>query len=180
MKFQPTQLPGVYTIALHPLEDERGVFVKTYNEDVFKSQTGAALDWRESFYSVSKKNVIRGMHFQVPPFDNTKIVYVTAGKIRDVVLDICQSSPAFGRHIAVELSADRADAIYIPVGCAHGFLSLTDNATVIYLQTSVYSAQHDKGILWNSFGMDWGVTDPVLSPRDRTFPALAAFETPFN
>lgn len=180
MKFQPTQLPGVYTIGLNQQEDERGVFVKTYNEDVFKSEAGAALDWRESFYSVSKKNVIRGMHFQVPPFDNTKIVYVTAGKIRDVVLDIRQSSPAFGRHIAVDLSADRADAIYIPAGCAHGFLSLTDNATVIYLQTSVYSAQHDKGILWSSFGMNWGVTDPVLSPRDRAFPALATFETPFN
>ncbi|MFY9387489.1 MAG: dTDP-4-dehydrorhamnose 3,5-epimerase family protein [Smithellaceae bacterium] len=180
MKFQPTQLPGVYTIGLNQQEDERGVFVKTYNEDVFKSEAGAALDWRESFYSVSKKNVIRGMHFQVPPFDNTKIVYVTAGKIRDVVLDIRRSSPAFGRHIAVDLSADRADAIYIPAGCAHGFLSLTDNATVIYLQTSVYSAQHDKGILWSSFGMNWGVTDPVLSPRDRAFPALATFETPFN
>ena len=180
MKFQPTQLPGVYTIGLNQLKDERGVFVKTYNEDVFKSETGAALNWRESFYSVSKKNVIRGMHFQTPPFDNTKIVYVAAGKIRDVVLDIRRSSPAFGRHIAVELSADRVDAIYIPAGCAHGFLSLTDNATVIYLQTSVYSAQHDKGILWSSFGMNWGVTDPVLSPRDRAFPALAAFETPFN
>lgn len=119
------------------------------------------------------------MHFQVPPYENTKIVYAVSGKIMDVVLDIRKSSPAFGKYISVELSGETARAVYVPSGCAHGFLSLTDNAIVVYMQTSVYSAEHDKGILWNSFGMDWGVKDPVLSPRDHTFPTFEMFDTPF-
>lgn len=180
MKFQQTQLPGVYTIGLDQLKDERGVFVKTYHAEIFQTATGAPLNWRESFYSVSGKNVIRGMHFQVPPFDNTKIVYVTAGKIKDVVLDIRKSSPTYGHYISIDLSADAAGAVLIPAGCAHGFLSLADKTIVVYMQTSVYSQEHDMGILWNSFGMDWGIDNPVLSPRDRTFPSLEAFKTPFD
>jgi len=179
MKFHPTEIPGVDIIELNLMKDERGSFVKTFNEDVFNKAKGISLNWRESFYSISKNNVIRGMHFQVPPYDNTKIVYAVSGKIRDVVLDIRKSSPAFGKHISIELSDETARAVYIPSGCAHGFSSLTDNAIVVYMQTSVYSADHDKGILWNSFGMDWGVKDPVLSPRDRTFPTFEMFDTPF-
>lgn len=179
MKFHPTEIPGVDIIELNLMKDERGSFVKTYNEDVFKSARGLSLSWRESFYSISRKNVIRGMHFQVPPYDNTKIVYAASGKIMDVVLDIRKSSPAFGKYMSVELSGEMARAVLIPSGCAHGFLSLTDNAIVVYMQTSVYSADHDKGILWNSFGMDWGINNPVLSSRDRTFPTLEMFDTPF-
>ena len=86
----------------------------------------------------------------------------------------------YGHYISIDLSADSAGAVLIPAGCAHGFLSLADKTIVVYMQTSVYSQEHDMGILWNSFGMDWGIDNPVLSPRDRTFPTLEAFKTTFD
>jgi dTDP-4-dehydrorhamnose 3,5-epimerase len=173
-----TSLDGVYLIEPDIFEDQRGFFIKTFHAEIFKEKK-LSCDFQESFYSISKKNVLRGMHFQVPPYEHAKLVYVTSGGILDVVLDIRKKSATYGKFIAVNLSAKNRKYIYIPKGCAHGFLSLEDGSIVIYLQTTVYSQKHDTGIRWDSFGMDWGINNPIVSERDKTFPNFMDFKSPF-
>ncbi len=178
MKFIATQLPEVYIIEPQVFVDERGGLIKTLHKDTFlKEKLNTTFD--ESFYSFSKKNVIRGMHFQVPPKDHAKIVYVPKGAILDVILDLRQTSPTYGHHISVELSEHNRKSIYIPHGCAHGFLSLEDDSYTVYLQETVRSAEHEAGIRYDSFGMNWGIASPIVSTRDKTFPSLANYHSPF-
>lgn len=179
MIFLKTKISGVYIIEPKLFEDNRGKFIKTYNREIFVNEK-LTFVLKENYYSVSRKNVIRGMHFQVPPKEHAKLVYVTRGKILDVVLDIRKGSSTYGEYITVELSDENCKAIYIPIGCAHGFLSLKNDSTVIYLQTSPYSKKHDKGIKYNSFGMQWKIKKPVLSERDLNFPSLHKFISPFK
>jgi dTDP-4-dehydrorhamnose 3,5-epimerase len=120
------------------------------------------------------------MHFQIPPQDHTKLVYVPHGAVTDVVLDLRKGSPTFGGHIAVELSAENHMMLYIPVGCAHGFISREDGTRVVYLQSTMRSAEHEAGIRFDSFGMDWGVNDPIVSKRDQVFQTLGEFDSPFT
>lgn len=179
MEFKETGLKGVYIIKCNKFKDDRGSFVKIFNETEF-SDKGLESDFKESFYTVSKKGVIRGMHFQIPPADHTKLVYVVSGRIRDVVVDLRKSSSSFGKSISVELSSENGLAIYIPKGFAHGFEVLSDSANVIYMASSIYSPEHDNGILWNSFDFDWSFDEPIISERDKGFPRLNEFESPFN
>jgi len=137
------------------------------------------VDFREQYYSISKKNVLRGMHFQLPPHDHYKLVTCVEGRILDVVVDLRRSSPTFGQHLCVELSGVRADSIYIPSGLAHGFLVLSRRALVLYNVSSLYAPLHDTGIRWDSAGIQWPVVAPQVSERDAVLPPLAAFETPF-
>lgn len=169
MEIENTFIEGLKIIHLKEFKDSRGSFIKVYNEDLF-SENALKLDFKESYYSISSKNVIRGMHFQIPPFEHTKLVYLDNGKIIDVVLDIRKSSPTYGQHFTIKLNTDNPILVYIPVGCAHGFLSLEDNTIVTYLQTSVYNNICDKGIKYNSFKMNWGVENPIISERDLNFP----------
>lgn len=178
MTFTKTKINGVTIIEPKFFEDNRGSFIKNFNEGLFH-QEGLTTDFKENYYSTSKKNVIRGMHFQTPPKDHVKLVYVTIGKIIDVVLDIRKNSPTYGQYLATELSPKNPKAIYIPNGCAHGFLSLEDNSMVIYLQTSTYSKEHDEGVKFDSFGMDWGSEKHVLSERDLGFPTFKEYQSPF-
>lgn len=178
MKVVPTKLYGVFIIETDSFEDDRGVFIKTFHEDVFKEH-GLASDFKESFYSISKKGVIRGMHFHLPPKDHTKLVYVTKGSLLDVVLDIRKDSPTYGEYLTTELTGNNHTMVYIPTGCAHGFLTLEDNTHMIYLQTGVYSKDHDAGIHIDSFGINWGVAEPILSKRDKEFKGFKDFQTPF-
>ena len=119
------------------------------------------------------------MHFQCPPMDHAKLIYLTSGKITDVLLDLRRSSKSYKQHIVIDLSAYN-NALYIPPGIAHGFLSKEDNTIVVYNQSSVYSKEHDDGILWNSFGYEWGVGQPILSDRDKSFISFNKFKSPFN
>jgi len=178
MKVIPTKLHGVFIIETDSFEDGRGVFIKTFHADVFK-EYGLESTFKESFYSTSKKDVIRGMHFHLPPHDHSKLVYVTHGSLLDVVLDIRKDSPTFGEHVATELTGNNRTMVYIPTGCAHGFLSLEDDTHMIYLQTGVYSKDHDAGIHIDSFGIDWRVTNPIISIRDKEFQGFQEFPTPF-
>lgn len=174
MNIEPTQIHGVYEIENKQFIDNRGLFVKTFHADIFK-QFGFDDDFKESFYSVSKKGVLRGMHFQLPPHDHAKLVYVVEGEILDVALDIRKSSETYGKYHAVNLSSDNAKSLYMAKGMAHGFLTLSDSATVIYLTTSVHAPEHDAGVKWNSFGFDWGIEAPVISQRDDAFRRLDSF-----
>jgi dTDP-4-dehydrorhamnose 3,5-epimerase len=118
------------------------------------------------------------MHFQLPPNDHEKLIYVSEGKILDVILDIRKFSPTYGKFVFVELH-QFGSSIFIPKGCAHGFLSISKTATVTYNVTSVYNSESDSGILWNSFGFDWGVNYPIMSERDQSFVSLIDFNSPF-
>jgi dTDP-4-dehydrorhamnose 3,5-epimerase len=111
------------------------------------------------------------MHFQVPPFDHEKLVYVTEGRVVDVVLDLRLSSSTFGHHLAFTLEAF-GPSLLIPRGCAHGFMVLSENATIVYNVSTEYHQTADKGILWNSFGFNWGIDKPILSERDQAFPSF--------
>lgn len=178
MVFKETDLPGVYIIEPKTYRDNRGIFRKTYHDSDFR-KNGIDPVFNESFYTVSGKNVIRGMHFQVPPHDYGKLVYVADGEILDVILDLRKNAPTFGKSIPVNLSGENAKQVYIPKGFAHGFAVLSESATVTYLQTAMHSVEHDRGIRWDSFGFDWGIDNPVLSERDVNFPALNDYESPF-
>lgn len=175
MKVKKTKLPGVFEIESFLHSDSRGRFVKTFNSEIFKEKKLNS-DFKESFYSVSQKNVIRGMHFQTPPFDHEKLVYVLSGEIVDVVVDVRKESPTYGQYIALDLSEDNCKSIYIGKGFAHGFLTKSKTAIVHYMTTSVYSKYHDSGIKWNSFGYEWDVSNPIVSDRDVQFDSLRGRE----
>jgi len=177
MSFNELAIPGVFLINNFNATDNRGVFVKTFNKNLFE-QIGFNGNFTESYYSTSEKNVIRGMHFQLPPHEHEKLVYVTDGVIVDVVLDLRIKSPTYGKSISVELEAF-GKSIFIPKGCAHGFLAKSDNATVVYNVTTVYNKEADMGILWNSFNFEWGILNPILSVRDNSFEAFTNFKSPF-
>lgn len=179
MELKPTRLDGIYFIEPRHLQDERGSFIKSFHKDTFEKH-GLATDFHETYYSTSKQGVIRGMHFQTPPAHHAKLVYVTRGSILDVIVDIRKGSPTYGEYVTQELSADNHMAVYIPVGFAHGFLSLEDDTSVTYLQTSMHSPENDAGIHALSFGFDWGVKDPIMSARDQGFPTLADYNSPFS
>jgi dTDP-4-dehydrorhamnose 3,5-epimerase len=179
MDFIETAIPGLFIIKPRVFEDSRGVFVKNFQAAKFESR-GLESGFRELFYSYSRKGVIRGMHFQKPPHDHAKLVYVTAGAVRDVIVDLRRGSPAYGQAVSAELSAVNHQAVYIPRGCAHGFLSLEDGSCVNYLQTTEHEPSADSGIRYDSFGFDWECAAPVLSDRDRAFPSFADFDTPFK
>lgn len=158
--------------------DDRGTFIKAYNEDLFRNE-GIDFTLRESYFSSSKQNVIRGMHFQIPPFQHSKIVFCIAGAVLDVIVDLRKGSPSYGQYFAYELSAKNRKAHFIPEGYAHGFLSLTDDSITYYLVSSCYDKQHDAGIRYDSIGFDWSIGNPILSARDMSFTALKDFDSPF-
>jgi dTDP-4-dehydrorhamnose 3,5-epimerase len=174
---RPTLLPGCHELIAAIREDARGIFVKTVHADFFR-QHGLRSDFQEQYYSVSHRHVLRGLHFQLPPQDHAKLVYCTSGRVLDAVVDV-RPGPTYGRHILVELSGEKANMIYIPAGCAHGFLTLSDSATMVYNVTSAYSPQHDSGIRWDSAGIDWPTECPTVSDRDAGLIALKDFATPF-
>ena len=173
-----TPLQGASVLTLPSSADDRGTFVKTFHDTLLK-KAGIDFTLRESYFSFSKKDVIRGMHFQLPPHQHSKIVFCPQGAILDVIVDLRKDSPRYKQHFACELSADNHQAIYIPEGFAHGFKSLTDDALTYYLVSSEYSQPHDTGILYDSIGFDWLVTDPILSVRDLSFGKMEEFESPF-
>ena len=178
MRIEDTFIEGLKIIHLDKFTDARGSFLKVFNEDFFKANK-LETDYKESYYTISGKNVVRGMHFQIPPLAHVKLVYLSNGKILDVILDIRKQSATFGKFFNIELTPENPVLIYIPIGFAHGFLSLKENSMVSYLQTSVYNAISDSGILWNSFGFDWPVTNPILSKRDMSFSQFSQFNNPF-
>ena len=178
MELVPTALEGCDQVSPFFAKDERGTFVKTFHAELF-SALGLPIDWREEYYSSSRKGVIRGMHFQTPPHHHEKLVYCIQGQVLDVVVDLRMGSPTHGRHIAVKLDAARGQGLMIPKGMAHGFLALTENVMMAYKVTTVYTPENDAGIRWDSFGFDWGVDKPILSIRDCAHPKLSEFDSPF-
>ncbi len=174
-----TSIPGCYEIILNKMEDERGFFVKTVHQDIFE-QNGLNIYFAEEYYSYSYQGVLRGLHFQTPPADHTKLVYCVQGEIFDAVVDLRVGSPTFGKYATFELSAERANMLYIPSGLAHGFYVLSKTAILVYNVSTVYSPEHDTGILWNSAGIPWPGERPVISKRDSGFLEMEHFDSPFS
>jgi dTDP-4-dehydrorhamnose 3,5-epimerase len=178
MSFRETGITGCYEITPKRLDDERGLFVKTFHHDLFKEH-GLNTDWREEYFSVSRRRVLRGLHFQLPPHDHDKLVYCTAGTVLDAAVDLRKGSPGYGSHLLLELSAEKGNMLYLPRGLAHGFYVLSDRATMLYKVSSVYAPEYDAGIAWNSLGIAWPDPDPILSRRDSSFPNFAEFLSPY-
>ncbi len=178
MNFIETKLEGVYIIEQSVFADDRGCFVKTFHKDTFLEK-GLESSFSESYYSESKKDVIRGMHFQTPPYDHAKIATVIVGEIIDVILDIRPQSPTYGKYITVDLSRENRKSVYIPKGCAHGFMSLKNDSVVYYMTSTVYAPNNDAGIKWNTFGYDWNVKNPIISDRDKNFIGFKEYKSPF-
>jgi dTDP-4-dehydrorhamnose 3,5-epimerase len=179
MDVKETGIPGCFELKLVIREDIRGRFVKVFQREDFLRH-GMAADYAESYYSRSHRGVLRGLHFVLPPADQDKLVYCAQGEVFDAVVDLRRGSPAEGRHVGLTLSAEAANMVYVPKGCAHGFYVLSDEATLVYQVTTVYAPAHDAGIRWDSAGIPWPDSVPVLSERDRSFPTLAEFESPFT
>ena len=178
MEIIETPFKGLLVLKTVNFQDERGGFQKLFNYDFFK-ENGLATDFKEFYFSLNRKGVRRGMHFQIPPYDHVKIVYVSSGRILDVVVDIRKSSPTYGKCFSIELDDRKGEYLYIPQGMAHGYLSLEDNTIVNYAQTTCYNRECDCGIDQNSIDFDWGIDNPIVSGRDLTFPSLKEFDSPF-
>ncbi|GGH65545.1 dTDP-4-dehydrorhamnose 3,5-epimerase/CDP-3, 6-dideoxy-D-glycero-D-glycero-4-hexulose-5-epimerase [Filimonas zeae] len=178
MKFEPTDIAGLTVIHYQPFADARGGFVKTIHRESFE-QEGLEWQFAESYFSISARDVIRGMHFQVPPHDHDKLVHVVKGSIIDVVLDIRNDAPTYGSWVATLLNDENRKALYIGKGLAHGFLSLEPDTIVEYHTTTQQHKACEGGVLWNSFGYEWPVAAPVLSERDKGFAAFSHAQTWF-
>lgn len=170
-------LPGAFHLPLVRLCDARGAFVKTHALGAL-ARLGIHFELREEFYSLSRRDVIRGMHFQLPPHDHDKIVYCPQGRALDVLLDL-REGPSYGQSCGVLLDAQEPALVFIPRGVAHGFKALENETLMVYKTSSEYVPTHDAGVLWNSFGFDWSCAAPVLSERDCRHPPLRDFDSMF-
>lgn len=179
MQINKTRIPGCYEITPLIFKDERGIFVKTFHQEVF-AQNRLETHYAEEYYSSSHQDVLRGLHFQIPPKDHTKLVYCIAGEVIDAVVDLRIGSPTYGEFETFKLNAEKGNMIYIPPGLAHGFYVVSQNAILLYKVTTVYSPEHDSGIHWNSVGIPWPGDDPIISKRDSEFVALSDYVSPFT
>ncbi len=172
-------LPGVKILRPFVFEDARGNFVKPFHEEQL-AKHGIVMKVREEFFSTSAAGVLRGMHFQIPPHEHQKLIYCIIGRVWDVLLDLRRGSSTYGEATGFELSAANRHVVFIPVGFAHGFLSLENNSCLVYKTDAVHAPAHDDGILWSSFGFPWPlVAEPVVSARDAAFSGLPDFDSPF-
>jgi len=179
MKFLDTLIPDVKIVAPTVLEDSRGFFFESFNRQKFQSGVGRDVDFVQDNHSRSAYGVLRGLHYQLPPHAQGKLVRVAVGEIFDVAIDIRKSSKTFGKWVGLRLSAENKLQLWIPEGFAHGFVTLSEHAEVLYKTTSYYAPRSDRGILWNdpALGIDWqGLSEPLLSQKDAAQPLLSDAE----
>lgn len=182
MDITPLYLKGACLIEPKVHGDHRGFFMESYNEEMFKKM-GIHQNFVQDNHSLSAEpGVLRGLHYQLDPKAQTKLVRVISGAIYDVIVDIRKSSPTFGQWIGVILSADNKRQLLVPRGFAHGFCTLVPQTQVIYKVDEYYSPENDRGILWNdpALNIDWPIRNPVLSDKDKKHPVLADAELDFD
>jgi len=177
MLFEATAIPDVKVVSPKKHGDHRGFFSEVYNAKAWADAGLDCLFVQDNHSYSAQAGVIRGLHFQLEPFGQTKLVRVAKGRILDVAVDLRRGSPTFGKHVAVELSAANWRQLLVPVGFAHGFCTLETDCEVLYKVTNLYSPAHDRGLAFDdpALGIDWGV-DParaILSDKDRKHPRLA-------
>ena len=172
-KFISTEIPGLLVVESEKFGDKRGFFMEIFKESAFL-QGGLQARFKQDNCSFSRKNVLRGMHYQLPPFAQGKFVRVLKGAIWDVGVDIRKFSPTFGKWQAMELNEKNNLALYLPPGFAHGFVVLSEEALVIYKITEEYHPESERGIRWNdpTINIAWPVKNPIVAERDRILPLL--------
>ena len=177
LKFIPQTIPDVILIKPTVREDNRGFFLETFRQDLFEEALGYKVNYIQDNESKSTKGVLRGLHYQLPPFSQIKLVRVIDGRVLDVSVDIRKSSPTFGQHVAVELTAENKHQLFIPSGFAHGFVLLSDSATFSYKVNNYYAPEHDRGIAFDDkdLAVDWKLPHEhlQLSDKDKSNPTLA-------
>ncbi|WP_018758681.1 dTDP-4-dehydrorhamnose 3,5-epimerase [Paenibacillus terrigena] len=174
MKVIDTKLRGVRIIEPAVHGDHRGFFMESYNSAIFREYNMDYLFVQDNHSLSVEKGVIRGLHYQLNPKAQTKLVRAVAGAIYDVIVDIRRNSPTFGQWIGVHLSAENKRQLLVPQGFAHGFCTTEPNTEVLYKVDELYSPEHDRGILWNdpALGIDWPTDQPILSDKDTKHPLL--------
>jgi dTDP-4-dehydrorhamnose 3,5-epimerase len=172
MIFSETTLKGAFLIEPERKEDHRGFFARTWCQKEFESQGLNSQLVQCSISFNKKKGTLRGMHFQVPPFEETKLVRCTKGEIFDVIIDLRTNSETFKKHFSVILNEENRLMLYIPEGFAHGFQTLTDNTEIFYQMSQFYSPEHSGGVRWNdpAFGIHWPQDDRIIIDRDLKYP----------
>lgn len=182
MRLTPLKLQGSFLLEPVVHGDHRGFFMESYNEQVMQ-ELGVTYTFIQDNQSLSAEpGVLRGLHYQLNPKSQTKLIRVLSGAIYDVILDIRRTSPSFGQWVGVTLSEHNKRQLLIPIGFAHGFCTLVPNTQVLYKVDEYYSPEHDRGILWNdpALAIDWPVSEPLLSDKDRHHPTLAEAEMNFD
>lgn len=181
MIIRKTEIEGLLEIEPSVFQDPRGYFLESFRLDRLRGH-GVTHDFVQDNESMSKKGVLRGLHFQAPPYEQGKLVRVIQGAVLDVALDIRPNSPTYGRHHALLLSGENKKQFWIPPGFAHGFLVLEDDTIFSYKCTAYYHPASEGAVRWNdpALGIDWNISDPVLSEKDKIAPLFAQLQSPFT
>lgn len=174
-------IEGLLIITPRVFEDDRGEFMESFNKQKFDEAVGREVNFVQDNQSISKKGVLRGLHFQTPPFAQGKLVRVVKGAVIDIAVDIRKDSPTYGDYVAVELTAENNEQFWIPEGFAHGFVALEDETTFLYKCTNYYAPQCEGTILWNdpTLNIDWGIDDPIISEKDAIGQEFSTFVSDF-
>jgi dTDP-4-dehydrorhamnose 3,5-epimerase len=182
MQIETTSIDGLFILTPRVFEDARGYFFESYNESVF-TEKGISYRWVQDNQSSSSRGVIRGLHFQAPPFAQAKLIRVLQGVILDVAVDIRKGSPTYGQHVSIELSAENKKQFLIPPGFAHGFSVLSDRAEVLYKCDEFYNKAAEGGLYFGdpALGIDWLIpsSEAIISEKDQVLPLLTDLTSPF-
>ncbi|MBJ6119929.1 dTDP-4-dehydrorhamnose 3,5-epimerase [Pontibacter sp. BT310] len=180
MDFKTFEIEGLVEFQPRVFRDDRGYFLETFSMKWFEP-LGIKPNFVQDNQSVSKKGVLRGLHFQKPPYAQGKLVRVSSGRALDVAVDLRKNSLTYGKHVTCILDATQQNVFYVPEGFAHGFVALEDDTTFLYKCTDYYQPSAEGGLLWNDpeLGIDWGVENPLVSTKDEVLPLLRNFESPF-
>ena len=180
MELIKTSIDGLLIIKPDVFKDERGYFFESYNKERF-AKAGLMMDFVQDNESKSSKGVLRGLHFQKPPYAQGKLVRVVKGSVMDVAVDLRKDSPTYGKWESVILSEDNKLQFWIPEGFAHGFVTLEDETVFNYKCTNIYNKESEGSILWNDpdININWNIDNPILSEKDKISPLFKNFESPF-
>lgn len=180
MQIEKTEIEGLLIIRPKVFEDDRGHFFESFNKNIF-FKNGLSLEFVQDNQSLSNKNVLRGLHFQSPPYAQGKLIRVIKGSVLDVAVDIRKSSPTYGKHLIINLSEQNKIMFYIPEGFAHGFLTLEDNTIFSYKCTNFFNKESEGSLFWNDLelNINWGIANPILSDKDKVAPLFNSFNSPF-
>ncbi len=179
---QTLKIKDLLLIKPRLFEDDRGLFYESFNERKYKEILGNEIDFIQDNISISKENVLRGLHFQKPPFAQGKLVTVLKGSVLDVAVDLRKDSDTYGQYEIVELSDKNKLQFWIPPGFAHGFCALEENTIFSYKCTAYYSPEHEETILWNDprLAIEWKIINPIISEKDKVGKDFDTFVSPFN
>lgn len=180
MEIIKTEIEGLIIIKPKVFEDDRGYFYESYNKERFR-EAGIDMEFVQDNQSFSSKGVLRGLHFQNPPYEQGKLVRVITGSVIDIAVDIRKNSHTYGKWVSVELTAENRLMFWIPPGFAHGFVTLEDNTTFFYKCTGLYNKESEGGIIWNDpdLDIDWKIENPSLSEKDKECPLFRDLDSMF-